>query len=160
MLPFSFHCPKIYNSFKNLEVSSSTTITCSTFVHARPRLPTITSQGLVRIRRASISTFFGKVAENSTTCFFGLEFSIIFVIWGSNPKSNILSASSMTIIESRFKLDTLPLFNVRISSILPGVQMISSAPFFRSASWFCTLSPPYTETTRMVVDFTKFLASK
>lgn len=125
MLPFSFHWPKIYKSFKNFAVYSRTTTICSTFVQACPRLPTITSHGFTKILRANIYTFFGKVAENKTTCFLGLEFYIILVICGSKPKSNILSASSITINVNLFKFVTFPLFKVKISSILPGVQMIS-----------------------------------
>lgn len=142
MLPFQLQMPKIYSILHNFEVSSRTSMICSTFAHACPRLPTITSTGLFSILRAKISTFLGKVAENNAICLMGLILSMILVICGQNPRSNILSAQSITKKVTLFRFVIFPLFRVRISIILPGVQTTSSAPCLNSASWFCTDCPP------------------
>lgn len=142
ILPFSFHNPKISSNLKNLVVSSLTSTICSTFLQACPLLPTRISTGFVNILRARFYTFLGKVAENITVCLWGRTLSTILVIWGSKPKSNILSASSMTNIVTLLKFVTLPLFRVNMSIILPGVQMIISAPFFKSESCFWIGRPP------------------
>lgn len=57
--------------------------------------------------------------------------------------SNIRSASSRTMYVTRLRLVTRPLLAVSRSSIRPGVQTTSSAPFFISAICSEMGDPPY-----------------
>ena len=109
---------------------------------AYPLPPTITSIGLIRIYFASNSTFLGKVAENMTSYLSGLILEMILYIYGSNPISNILSASSITTKVTLLKLVILPLLVVSTSIIRPGVQTTISAPLFKSLNYPAIPAPP------------------
>lgn len=101
----------------------------------------------------------GKVAENMTVWREGLIFLWMRLIWGSNPMSNILSASSKTRYVTRRRLVILPPLVTRMSIMRPGVQTTISAPRFSSVIWFATPEPPYTATTSMLCTLQNFLVS-
>ena len=77
----------------------------------------------------------------------GLTLFRILYIYGSNPKSNILSASSITTYVTLLKFVILPLLVVRTSIILPGVHTTISAPLFNSESYPAIPAPPTQQTT-------------
>lgn len=81
---------------------------------------------------ANYSTFLGNVAENITNYLSGLMFYMILQIYGSKPKSNILSASSITTYVTLLKFVIFPLLVVKTSIILPGVHTTISVPLFKS----------------------------
>lgn len=110
--------------------------------------PTVISRGVWRIFFATFSTDRGNVALNMTVCLSGRMFSMILMIWGSNPKSNMRSASSNTRYVTRRRLVIFPLLSERMSIIRPGVHTTISEPLLRSAIWSATPLPPYTHTTR------------
>lgn len=114
---------------------------------AWPLPPTIHSIGFLKTRFANYSTFLGKVAENITNYLSGLTLFRILYIYGSNPKSNILSASSITTYVTLLKFVILPLLVVRTSIILPGVHTTISAPLFNSESYPAIPAPPTQQTT-------------
>mmetsp|Transcript_20933 Transcript_20933/g.67360 ORF Transcript_20933/g.67360 Transcript_20933/m.67360 type:complete len:260 (+) Transcript_20933:383-1162(+) len=149
MAPSLLYRPSSCSSRFHLSFSSRTSTTCSTSPLTVERPPTMISMGLIRILRASFSTCDGKVALNMTVCLSGRTFLMISVICGSNPMSNIRSASSITTYVTRCSEMTRPAFRVIRSIMRPGVQTTISAPRLMSAICSATLAPPYSATTRI-----------
>jgi len=80
------------------------------------------------------------VAEKNTVYLSILVLSIIFLTCGSNPISNIRSASSITTKVVRYN-EIVP-YSMK-SIILPGHPMTTSTPFAKPHSYFLFSTPPY-----------------
>ncbi|OMH83980.1 hypothetical protein AX774_g2527, partial [Zancudomyces culisetae] len=117
--------------------------------------PTEISTGRCRILRANASICLGNVAENNTVCRSGRIFVTIFITCGSNPISNIRSASSRTKNVARRRFVTRPPFAASKSIIRPGVHTTISAPRLNSAIWSLIGAPPYALTVRIPSPFPK-----
>ncbi len=125
------------------------------------RAPSFTwiSTGSWRILRASVSTCRGKVALKRTVCLSGRMFCTILMICGSNPMSNMRSASSSTRYVTRRRLVILPLEVTSRSIMRPGVHTTTSVPRFSSLIWLATPEPPNTATTERPRGLANFLIS-
>lgn len=87
------------------------------------------------------------MAENITNYLSGLMFCMILQIYGSKPKSNIRSASSITTYVTLLRFVIFPLLVVSTSIIRPGVQTTISVPLFRSLNYPAIPAPPTQQTT-------------
>uniref|UniRef100_A0A182QQ22 Uncharacterized protein n=1 Tax=Anopheles farauti TaxID=69004 RepID=A0A182QQ22_9DIPT len=133
--------------------------TVQTHARTTDRPPTCTSIGFFRIRLASASIWRGNVALNITVCLSGRTLSMMRITCGSNPMSNIRSASSNTTYVTRRRFVTRPEFAASMSIIRPGVHTMISAPRFNSAICSEMPVPPYTQAVRRLSDFENFFMS-
>mmetsp|Transcript_1643 Transcript_1643/g.3614 ORF Transcript_1643/g.3614 Transcript_1643/m.3614 type:complete len:271 (-) Transcript_1643:382-1194(-) len=118
--------------------------------------PTFSFQGDLINSLARARTSFGHVAVNNKVCRFGGIEEITLRIWGSNPMSNILSASSSTKNETASSRTCLP---SRKSFNRPGVAITTVAPCRISESWGPFGAPPYTQAVFSPEDWKNFLVS-
>jgi len=126
----TLYSAKILSSLTNF--SDSSTISMFYFIiRLADRLsePTCMCIGFTRKSLARFYTSLGQVADHMTVCLSGLIYPIIFLIWGSNPISSILSASSRTRQVTLFRLVTP---DSKKSINLPGVAITTWAPLSRS----------------------------
>mmetsp|Transcript_18821 Transcript_18821/g.48328 ORF Transcript_18821/g.48328 Transcript_18821/m.48328 type:complete len:237 (-) Transcript_18821:408-1118(-) len=159
IFPFSYHSPRISSSRRKRSASGRISTNCAMSLLTTLRPPTCTSTGSCSTDRARISTDLGKVAEKSTVCRSGRMPCTMRVICGSNPMSNMRSASSSTRYVTRRRLQILPLLVARMSIMRPGVQTTTSAPRLSSLIWLATPLPPKTLTTVSSAALAKRLTS-
>mmetsp|Transcript_16033 Transcript_16033/g.50413 ORF Transcript_16033/g.50413 Transcript_16033/m.50413 type:complete len:340 (-) Transcript_16033:362-1381(-) len=145
-LPSSYHSPRSSSRRYSRSSSSSvrTSMICVMSALTMLRPPTWISTGLSRAARASDSTCRGKVAENMTVWRSGRHRPTIREICGSNPMSNIRSASSITRYVTLRKLVIFPAPVARMSIMRPGVHTTISAPLLSAPIWSATPEPPNT----------------
>mmetsp|Transcript_27462 Transcript_27462/g.67484 ORF Transcript_27462/g.67484 Transcript_27462/m.67484 type:complete len:337 (+) Transcript_27462:558-1568(+) len=159
ILPCSYHSPSSSSMRRKRSSSGRISTTCSMSLFTTERPPTWISTGLFSARRASASMACGKVAENMTVCLSGRRLFMMRVICGSNPMSNIRSASSSTMYVIRRRLVIRPAPVVSRSIMRPGVHATISQPRFSSPICAATPLPPYTLTATMPTVRPNFLQS-
>mmetsp|Transcript_12144 Transcript_12144/g.16025 ORF Transcript_12144/g.16025 Transcript_12144/m.16025 type:complete len:255 (-) Transcript_12144:208-972(-) len=133
-----------------------TTTSCVTSSLDCPSFPTVTRIGSLRIAFASPWMRRLRVAEKRRVCLSGRIWSMMDLIWYSNPISNIRSASSSTTMVQRRRLVA---FFLRSSMSLPGVATTTSAPLFKAEAISHFPAPPNTATTFAPKGFMKRCAS-
>ena len=145
IFPRSYHSPSSSNARKNRSSSSRISTSCSMSEFTTLFPPTWISTGSLRADLASASIALGNVAENITVCRSGRRLFMIRVICGSNPMSNMRSASSKTMYVTRLKFVIRPAPVVSTSIMRPGVHATISHPRFSSPICAATPEPPYTD---------------
>mmetsp|Transcript_3839 Transcript_3839/g.9611 ORF Transcript_3839/g.9611 Transcript_3839/m.9611 type:complete len:289 (-) Transcript_3839:400-1266(-) len=159
ILPLSYHSPRISSRRRKRSDSGRISTICVMSELTTDLPPTWISTGLSSTLRASVSTERGNVALNMTVCLSGRMLLTMRMIWGSNPMSNMRSASSMTRYVTRLRFVILPLDVTSRSIMRPGVHATTSTPLFSSEIWLATPLPPNTAVHSIPMGLANFLIS-